>query len=65
MALLTMRELPPAQRQAWKELFQHYVFDSDGGEARHIPPNARGVLAPFDDDAARKLRAQLLNKMKR
>jgi hypothetical protein len=41
------------------------VFDSDGGEAGHIPPAARGVLAPFDQDAARKLRAQLLNMMRR
>jgi hypothetical protein len=64
-ALLTMRELPPEQRKAWQHLFQHYVFDSDGAEAQHIPPNARGVLAPFNDDAARMLRAQLLNKMKR
>jgi hypothetical protein len=64
-ALLTMRELPAEQRKAWQHLFQHYVFDSDGAETQHIPPNARGVLAPFNDDAARMLRAQLLNKMKR
>lgn len=64
-ALLTMRDLPPEQRQAWQHLFQHYVFHSDGTEARHIPPNARGVLAPFNDDTSRMLRAQLLNKMKR
>ncbi|GJI88336.1 MULTISPECIES: cupin-like domain-containing protein [Duganella] len=65
LALMTVRDLPPEQRQAWKELFRHYVFDSDGGEAGHIPPAARGVLAPFDQDAARKLRAQLLNMMRR
>ncbi|HEY8023119.1 MAG TPA: cupin-like domain-containing protein [Burkholderiaceae bacterium] len=64
-AQLTMRELPPAQRRAWQELFRHYVFESDGEETRHIPPNARGILAPFDSDAARVLRASLLNKMKR
>ncbi|MCU6501707.1 cupin-like domain-containing protein [Rugamonas sp. A1-17] len=65
LALMTLRELPPAQRQAWQEIFRHYVFDSDGGEAAHIPPQARGVLAPFDGDAARRLRAQLLNMMRR
>ena len=37
LALLTMRELPPAQRAAWQELFRHYVFDSDSSEAAHIP----------------------------
>lgn len=64
-ALLTMRDLPPAQRRAWQEIFRHYVFESDGSEAQHIPPAARGMLAPFTDDSARALRALLLNKMKR
>jgi hypothetical protein len=65
LALMTLRDLPPAQRLAWQEIFRHYVFDSDGSEASHIPPPARGVLAPLDGDTARKLRAQLLNMMKR
>jgi hypothetical protein len=65
LALMTMRELPPAQRAAWQELFRHYVFDSDGSEAAHIPPRARGVLAPLDDTAARTLRGQILNRMNR
>jgi hypothetical protein len=64
-AFLTMRDLPHAQRLAWQELFRHYVFESDGEEARHIPQHAQGVLAPFDSDTARMLRASLLNKMKR
>lgn len=65
LALMTMRDLPPAQRAAWQELFRHYVFDSDGSEAAHIPPRARGVLAPLDDAAARALRGQILNRMNR
>jgi len=64
-ALLTMRDLPPAQRQAWQEIFRHYVFESDGSEAAHIPEAARHVLAPLDDAGARMLRAHLLNRMKR
>jgi len=64
-ALLTMRDLPPAQRRAWQELFRHYVFDSDGAEAAHIPPGARRALAPFDEDSARALRAQLVKRLHR
>ncbi len=64
-ALMTMRDLPPAQRLAWQEIFRHYVFESDGEEARHIPQQARRMLEPFDSDTARMLRAHLLNKMKR
>lgn len=65
LALLTLRELPPAQRSAWQELFRHYVFESDGSEAAHIPPAARRVLAPLDAEAARALRVQLLNRLNR
>jgi hypothetical protein len=65
LGLMTMRDLPPAQRAAWQEIFRHYVFESDGGEAAHIAPGARGVLAPLDDAGARMLRAQLLNRLNR
>jgi len=65
LALLTVRELPPAQRRAWQELFRHYVFESDGSEAAHIAPGARRMLAPLDEAGARALRVQLLNRLNR
>lgn len=65
MALLTLRDLPPAQRDAWRALFDHYVFEADEHTAEHIPPAARGVLAPINDHSARQLRALLLNRLNR
>ncbi|HEY1128504.1 MAG TPA: cupin-like domain-containing protein [Roseateles sp.] len=65
MALLSLRDLPPAQRDAWRVLFDHYVFDADEQTAGHIPPAARGVLAPMNDDSARQLRAALRNRLNR
>ncbi len=65
LALLTLRDLPPAQRQAWRALFDHYVFDAGDDTAAHIPPHARGVLGPMDGPAARRLRAFLLNRLNR
>ena len=64
-ALMTVRDLPPAQRAAWAELFRHYVFEADAETAAHIPEAARGLLAPFDDDASRMVRAQLLKRLNR
>jgi len=64
-ALMTVRDLPPAQRAAWAELFRHYVFEADESTAAHIPPAARGLLAPFDDHASRMVRAQLLKRLNR
>lgn len=65
LALMTLRDLPPAQRQAWKALFEHYVFDADEDTAAHVPPAARGVLGPITADRARQLRAVLLNRLNR
>lgn len=65
MALLSLRDLPPAQRDAWRVLFDHYIFDADEQTAAHIPAAARGVLAPLDENAARQLRAALLHRLNR
>ena len=65
LAMMTIRDLPPEQRVAWQELFRHYVFETDANSFEHIPPNARGVLAPMNADIARSVRAQLLKKLNR
>jgi hypothetical protein len=65
LALMSVRDLPPAQRCAWEGLFQHYVFKADENTSAHIPAAAQRVLAPLDDDAARMLRGQLLKKLNR
>jgi hypothetical protein len=66
MALLTLRDLPPEQRAAWRQLFDHYVFDATEETAAHIPAHARGVLAsPIAEPVARQLRAVLLNRLNR
>ncbi len=64
-ALLSLRDLPNAQRQAWHELFKYYIFDFDEDAVAHLPEQRRGVLSPMDEIGARKLRAQLLGKLNR
>lgn len=65
LALLTMRELPEPQRQAWAGVFDHYIFKADAASVAHIPPAARHALAPLTETGARHLRAQLLNRLQR
>ena len=65
MAMMSVRDLPPAQRQAWRQLFEHYVFAADEDTGAHIPPSARGSLLPLDAAAARVLRARLLRSLNR
>jgi hypothetical protein len=65
LALLTMRELPQAQRQAWQEIFRHYIFEAGEASVGHLPPHARYGLAPLDEDKARALRGAILKRINR
>ena len=64
-ALLTMRDLPPAQREIWRGMFDHYVFKADESTSAHIPWHARSALAPITESGARHLRQALINRFKR
>jgi hypothetical protein len=64
-AILAIRDLPPEDRAVWRDLFDHYVFDSPGDMSDHIPADARGVLAPLNAETAGRLRAFLLRTLSR
>jgi hypothetical protein len=64
-AILSVRDLPDEQRAAWKGMFDHYIFDANDDVNSHIPRAARGVLGELDEDAARKIRGLLRNKLNR
>ena len=63
-AIITLRELPPNEREAWRNMFSHYVFGDDGEPVEHLPERARGVLGKRTPDLVarvRKLLADVLN----
>jgi hypothetical protein len=63
--LLSLRDRPEQEKQAWRALFDYYVFGPATRAAAHLPEPARGPLAPLDQTAARRLRAQVLGKLNR
>jgi len=66
LAILSLRNLPLAQRKAWQEQFNYYVFEHDDKNLDHIPESIKTYFSqPIDELEARKLRADLLNKLKR
>ena len=64
-AMLAIRDLPPDQKQHWRDMFDHYVFDAGEGTTAHIPEAARSVLAPLTPDTAGRLRQFLLRQLSR
>jgi hypothetical protein len=53
--LLAFRALPPAERAAWQNLLEHYVF-GDEDPAAHIPEQRRGVLGPLTAEVVEELK---------
>jgi hypothetical protein len=64
-AMWTLRDRPEREKQAWKNVFEYYVFGPSERASEHLPEAARGVLGPIDDAQARQLRAMLINKLNR
>ncbi|MCF7750626.1 cupin-like domain-containing protein [Bacillus subtilis subsp. subtilis] len=65
LSMLALRELPPAQRAQWRQLFDHYVFDADAHTSAHVPAHARGVLGALDATSAGQVRSVLRRRLER
>ncbi|PUA28138.1 MAG: cupin [Cellvibrio sp. 79] len=65
MAMLGIRDKSPHEREAWRHVFNHYIFDGPEKSNTHIPVEARGFLQTLDRLGVRKLRALLINKLNR
>lgn len=64
-ALMSIKALPADERQAWKALFEHFIFNSDDTDFSHIPEEKLGVLGDIDETKVRRLKAGLLNRLNR
>lgn len=65
MAMLGIRDKSAHEREAWKHVFNHYIFDGTEKANSYIPSDARGFLHTLDMLGVRKLRALLINKLNR
>jgi hypothetical protein len=60
-AMLTIRDLPQAQRRAWHSWFEHMVFGDDARHsAEHLPPHGQGVNGPPSPERDEMIRQFLL-----
>ena len=60
-ALMSVRDLPPEQKKAWRAWFDHLVFGDDAADAAaHLPDHAKGVMGPASRERTEKIRHYLL-----
>lgn len=64
-AMLTLRDLPPAEKKIWRDIFDYYVFETSDETANHIPEHARGILNPIDEAMAKRVRGFLRARLDR
>lgn len=64
LAMIAIAERPPAERQAWRAFFDHYVFRPDGHPLAHLPPERHGILGPLADGNYGKIRAGVMRLLR-
>ena len=65
-ALLSIRDVAPAERTAWRDWFDHYVFGEDAHKsADHLPASARGVLSAASPGRTEQLKRYLQRSLER
>ncbi len=58
-AAMSLRDLPPDQREVWKGMFDLLVFTDAGTALSHLPPDKRGLLGPPSAERYREVRSIL------
>jgi len=62
---LSLRDRPNNEREAWRALFDFYIFGDVHKPRSHLPEKVWGALGTLDALSARKLRTKLLKKFNR
>ena len=59
-SVLSVSHLPPPLREAWREMFEHFVFHAHGEPAAHLDPEHRGILSEPTPELRERIRQFLL-----
>lgn len=64
MALLAMRKLTPIQRNAWRAMFDHYLFKQGVDPASYIPEHCQYAIGEITPLAERTLKDHVIERLK-
>lgn len=63
MGLLAITPLPQSRREAWRAMFDHYVFQTHGDPIPYVPSDYRGMLGPMTPTLAQGMRTLLIRAL--
>jgi len=64
-ALLAIRDMPEHQREAWRAMFDYYIFRTHGDPVAHLPAVTHGPLGEHNDETRRRIRVIVMNSLAR
>jgi hypothetical protein len=62
-ALLAIKPLAPERRDLWRQMFDHYVFETGADPVPYLPADRRGMLGDMSPDLQSHVRAQLIRSL--
>jgi len=62
-ALLSIRELPAREREAWRTVFDHYIFQTGEDPMAHLPMEDGGIMGEMSPERVRRLRQHLARSL--
>jgi DNA-binding MarR family transcriptional regulator len=60
-----MRDLTPKQREAWRCLFDHYLFKQGADPASYIPEQQQHLLGKISPEYVRQVKDYFIQKLKK
>jgi hypothetical protein len=58
-AMMSIKSLSARHRNAWKAMFEHYVFELNGSTGAHLPEARQGILADMKPDELKRMKIVL------
>lgn len=65
MAMLAMRKLTPIQRNAWRAMFDHYLFKQGVDPASYIPEHCQYAIGEITPHTERTLKDHVIERLKK
>ncbi|WP_102797757.1 cupin-like domain-containing protein [Bowmanella denitrificans] len=65
LALLAMRDLTPKQRNAWRCMFDHYLFKQGVDPCAYIPAQQQHILGKLSPDYIRAIKDYFIQKLQK
>jgi len=63
--IYSINQLSANRREAWRKIFDHYVFQTNGEPVAHLAPEHRGMLGPMTSKLASYIKDWLLKSLQR